>query len=94
MLNGEPDSVSAEDVNIKSGTVASIRNHRSYTDYTKGIIFPKGKNKNALLFLERKKIIIECMQNNPDVSQAEIARLTGINTASVNRIVKSLDEII
>ena len=94
LLNGEQNNVIAEDLNINSGTVASIRNHRSYTDYTKGIIFPKGKNKNALLFLERKKIIIECMKNNPDVSQAEIARLTGINTASVNRIVKSLDEII
>ena len=96
LCEGYQNEYIANLLKINPLTVCAIRNHRSYTKYTENIVFPKGKKKRHEDFLVAKSIVIDCKNKNPNLSQIEISRKTGISKSTVNRIFQSIknDEIL
>lgn len=97
LKDGYQNDYIAKLLNVNSSTVCAIRNHRSYIEYTKNIVFPNGKNKRHEVFLSKVNIVSEYKKKHPNVSQISMSKELGISPSSMNRICKyitSLDEII
>lgn len=93
LLDGKQNMYIANKFHVNKGRIASIRNHRSYTLYTKGIVFPKGSPKQAK-FSGKQKEVIDYYNSHKNVSQSEIANAVGLEQSTISYTLNKFKDLL
>ena len=93
LLDGKQNMYIANKFNVNKNRISEIRNHRSYTSYTKGIIFPKGNPKQTK-FSGKQKEVIDYYNSHKNVSQSEIANAVGLEQSTISYTLNKFKDLL